>query len=334
MSKKVKKLVSAAAFLLIFAILFSLATYVLRDKRYASNALALYEEPKHSADVLFAGSSHMLNGVFPLEIYNETGIVGLNIGQNAQLLPETYYALQEAFRYQTPELVVLDVYMLYEQKKVSTHTSLHFTLDTMSLGLPKLQAIWDLAEKGQRGEYLLDIITYHTRWKELEGADFRPLRNDLKGCEPIFATFDASWFAPIDRDVTAPLEGVSFEYFEKILALCEKQGVQVLLTALPFAEDERDPLPRQELVNAAMAYAEEKGIPFLHYNYLLEEVGLDPATDFSNIDHLNGQGAVKLSRHLGQYLAEHFDLPDHRTDSAYGQWNEAYRAYVAYLEEN
>lgn len=333
--QSVKNLISAIAFLLIFLVLFSLVTFVVRDKRYANNANALYQEPKDTVDVLYAGSSHMLNAVFPLEIYKDTGIAGLNVGQNGQRLPETYFALQEAFRYQSPELVVLDVYMLYEQKNASSRTSLHFTLDAMRWGWPKIQAALTLAPDGDAAEYLLDIIAYHSRWKELEGSDFRPLGTELKGCEPIFVTFTKNeGYVPPARDETAPLGGVSLEYFEKILALCEENGAEVLLVALPFGTDPKDMVPRQQYMNAAEVYAREHGIPFLNYIYMVDELGLDMKNDFSNMDHLNVPGAIKLSRHLGAYLEANYELPDRRADAAYVEWDTAYGKYVAFLEEN
>ena len=64
--------------------LFAGATQLLRNKDSAGAVRALYEEPRDSLDVVFVGSSHILNGAFPLELWHEYGIVSNNLGQHGQ----------------------------------------------------------------------------------------------------------------------------------------------------------------------------------------------------------------------------------------------------------
>ena len=45
---------------------------------------------------------------------------------------------------------------------------------------------------------------------------------------------------------------------------------------------------------------------------LMDEVGLDGATDFSDDGHLNTSGGTKVANYLGKYLVDHYDLTDVR----------------------
>ena len=47
-------------------------------------------------------------------------------------------------------------------------------------------------------------------------------------------------------------------------------------------------------------------------------------------DHLNLTGARKVTRYLGNYLKENYELPDHREEQSYREWNaEADRFFAA-----
>ena len=61
---------------------------------------------------------------------------------------------------------------------------------------------------------------------------------------------------------------------------------------------------------------------------LTDEIPIDWETDSRDGgDHLNYYGAMKVSSYMSGYLADHYDLPDHRGDSAYSAWDAAYDQY-------
>lgn len=328
--QSVTRALQFAAFLLVFALLFSFVSGILRGKQYTTTRV-LYDEPRHSVDVLFMGSSHMLNAVAPMDLWAEHGIVSLNYAQNGQVLPVTYYALQEALRYQSPRLVVLDIYKVVQDSLIDSKASLHFTLDNMRFGLPKLRAIFDLLPAEDRAEYLVDLLAYHSRWSELTEADFRPQNTFEKGAESLFSTDNREGFAVLPPAETAPPVAVALEYLEKIIALCREEGIELLLIATPFTTPEEDDLNRQQVVNAMAEFAAERDLPFLNFMHELEAMDFSFATDMADMYHVNRGGMEKVTGYLGNYLAVHYDLPDHRSDSAYASWHTDYEDYKAYL---
>ena len=66
--------------------------------------------------------------------------------------------------------------------------------------------------------------------------------------------------------------------------------------------------------------AAEYGVPFIDYNLMYEELGMDFSADMADDGHLNAPGAAKFTSYFGNYLSEHYDIPDHRGEEAYETW--------------
>lgn len=76
---------------------------------------------KDTFDVILAGSSTIMYGIHPLQLYDEFGISSYSLTTAAQRIPLTYYLVKEALREQHPQLVVIDVYYAgYDRLRVST----------------------------------------------------------------------------------------------------------------------------------------------------------------------------------------------------------------------
>lgn len=321
-------------FLLLFLFLFNSAAGILRNKNYAAAAAAFYEEPKNTIDVFLMGSSHMLNAVSPVQLWEQYGIASNNLAQNGQVLPVSYYALQEALRWQKPRLVVLDVYKVVQDSLIDSKASLHYTLDNMRPGLPKLRAVFDLLEPEDRAEYLLDIILYHSRWKELTEEDFQKPDTTEKGAQALFTTAAPyEGWTVLPEGETAPPAQVELEYLEKIVALCRDEGVELLLVAVPFTTPADDDLNRQAAVNAMAGWAAQREVSFVNLMHRTEELGFDFSADMADTYHVNWRGMEKVTAWLGAYLTAHYDLPDRRGEAAYDGWTGTGAAWRAYLEE-
>ena len=117
----------------------------------------------------------------------------------------------------------------------------------------------------------------------------------------------------------APLANYTFsdrnmEYLDKIYSLCKDNGINLVLmkapSVFPHWYDEWD-----KQVND---YADEHGILYLNTINEAENIGIDYTTDtFDYGQHLNVEGAEKLSLYLGEQLVKNFRLTDHRQDESY-----------------
>lgn len=297
-----------------------------------------------NADVLLLGSSHVINDINPAQLYGEYGIAAYNLGGHGSILPATYYELLCALDEFSPQLVVVDCYMMErdyhfvdemtpdftDENRQTSVSQLHLNLDAFRLSRNKYYAVRDLiADPMTRWEFLVPFSLYHNRWSVLEEDDFMagqssPLANRLLGAE---IRTRVSWqIAPHtmgdEEDDTAHL---GEQYLQMLLNLCRERGINVVLTFLPCNSTaaDRQSARRMEAVAAAA------GVPCL--NFLPEDV-VDVRTDYNDEGHLNLLGMSKVTGRLGAFLSEHTELPDRRGDDGWKLWQERYDEYEQMLD--
>ena len=323
-------LVTAA---LLVAALAGLTKVLERKASYAKYAPFFAQE--EDFDVLFMGSSHLLNSVFPMELWKDYGIVSYNFGGHGNQLATTYWVMENALDYTTPKLMVIDCFYLeYEMKTSMNFAQVHLSFDAFPLSRTKIRAAFDLLEddafheswtldmaQRTRLNLLWDFAVYHDRWADLTEDDVDPAVTVEKGAESRIAISTPN--APATVPYGSKLEGetVGVRYLRRMIEDCQARGIHVLLTYLPF------PSTGVDLKNAARVQdiAKEYGVGYIDF---LSLPLLDDATDHYDPDsHLNPSGARKVTDYLGQYIKAHYDIPDRRQDEAYKAWEEDYRAY-------
>ena len=298
-------------------------------------------------DVLFMGTSHVINSVFPMELWKEYGITSYNCGGTSNYLPTTYWVLQNTLDYVTPKVVVIDCLRLAKDEKCPYLARAHYSLDAFPLSRTKINAIRDLmdnpggntaleAEKATNLaqspalELVENFTLYHSRWNELEKDDFSPMTSREKGAETRIDVVQGK-LERIDPALSAEPGHTGEVYLRRMIESCRERGIEVMLTYLPFPASEE----AQQEANRAYAVAEEYGIPYV--NFLEYDDIIDFRTDlYDTYSHVNASGAKKITSWIGGFLREHYSLPDKRNDPAYSYWEEDYREYEAlkndYLE--
>ena len=326
--KTVKRFAGAVCFLLILVLLIDRLTFITRNKNEANLVLPYYDEPENSLDVVFVGSSHIMCGIYPMELYHKYGIAAYDYTSSALVLPQAYYQVVEALKTQTPEVLVLDVSgIIYGNVKVGSPEYVHVQFDNMKWSFNKIAAINDLIEDpSDRLEYYFPLVKFHTRWKELTPRDYERVTGYSKGAYVSEAVLkDVVPCEIMPRDYVVPISEYAEEYLLKILDYCCDQGVQVLLLNIPSNEDET----AQGRYNAVYRIAEEYGLPYLNLLHHLNDIGFDYSTDLTDPSHCNRSGAEKVTSYVGKYLKENYDLPDRREDAAYASvWDAAYEKYA------
>ena len=288
---------------------------------------AFYAETQ-PIDVYFLGTSHVIDGIYPMELWHDYGIVSYNLGNSAETMEATYWTLRLALQKNKPKVAVVDVGYVARAQSISANLPLsHTYLDSVPLSVEKLRAIWSLFPEGSRAEFVFPLAVHHTRWEEfLDGVqkttDCVPC---MRGAELRVGRIAAESFQrTLERDET---DTPGKQALRRIIELCRDEGIEVELIGLPYpAEAER-----QQMMNSVQSIADEYGV---QYHSLFDVEGLvDFYTDFCDgISHLNPDGAVKVTGWLGEMLSESYDLPDRRGDPAYAHWNEALAEYEALYE--
>ena len=69
-------------------------------------------------DVLFFGTSHVIDGIFPMQLWHDYGITSYNFGEHGTPIPTSYWIMRNAVRYHKPKIAALDINSIVEDKKM------------------------------------------------------------------------------------------------------------------------------------------------------------------------------------------------------------------------
>ena len=323
-AKKIKAFVQFVAGALILVMMVLYASKVLERKDAYEKYEAFFRE-ENDFDVLFFGSSNMQLMVNPLQLWSEQGITSYNFGNTSERLPVTYWTIKNALEYTNPKVVVIEVSQYGSDLKYKDMYSVHLAWDRFPLSATKIKAVYDvLSPEDPRHELLFDIILYHDRWKELTEKDFSGYFSKERGYAPnheyiVYERPEYEW-----RIDEAAVETEGVRYLERTVEELQAAGIQVVFVHSPEVNTEE----KQARINAASVTAEKYGVPFIDFT-MMEESVVDYATDMSDTDHVNIQGATKLTHYLGEYLMKNYNLDSHADDEAYADWDADYEQFKA-----
>lgn len=300
--------------------------YVLCDKQDG-----FYSLQKDSLDVVFLGSSNVHCNINPDLIWNDYGFTSYDFTCDSQELGTTYYYLQQMFKTQSPQVVVVDVFAGGDTDSIDD-VSAHFAFDHMKNDLIKIKAIWNRT-KESRLEMYFPIITYHSRWSELTRNDFEYTpynrHNSLNGCFVYMVQNKQDEFKlPESMPSKAELPERTKHWIDLISAETQRNGGKCLFIKTPFSSYDEEWYP---YFDAVEEYCREKDIPFLSLCYMSDAIGLDSETDYADNMHMNWNGQRKMSEFLGRYLQKEYGLSDKRDMKEYAQWDEDYEKMMYYI---
>ncbi|MCR4636565.1 MAG: hypothetical protein K5754_10035 [Butyrivibrio sp.] len=329
-------IVKAIALLAIAAVVMQ-AVFKVVQRKESYEKYADFFDVADQIDVLYLGSSHVINGVNPVQIFEQYGYTGYNMGGHGSVMPATYWELMIALQYCDPKVVFVDTYMLeknYQYIDVMDENAtaddlntsveqLHLNMDCWPYSSVKKAAIEDLIyDKELHQDFLFDFELYHERWTELDKNDFLRLkgtgdRNLLMGGEK--RTLVHGTYTLEERTEGLQEETVSMQYLRKIIEECQSRGIVVVTMLLPLAQ-----LQSQDMAVAATTeqISAEYGIPCL--NMIQDTSIVNLYTDLNDAGHLNVGGMNRVSSYLGKWLNDNESgiLTDHRGDSAYSRWTD------------
>lgn len=291
-----------------------------------------YKMKENSIDVLFFGSSLIVNSMIPQEFYNEYGITSYNLGSEQQSIFLSYYWLKEALRFQKPKVVVLDLYYLtdmHPENVINTTEPLtRKCLDPMRFSEVKKEAVEALCKldpSQSELSYYLTNLRFHTRWELLEESD---LNRNLSGYSRLkgYSPLTEVWKLPFDTYEPEKKKGrivypfVMQDYLEKTVDLCKENGIELVLIDLPRRKMKMDDARN----NTQSTFAKEHGVTY--YNLCSKEhydkIGTELPWEYT-INHQNLWGAIKTSRYLGKLLKKDFNL-EPKKDAQYERTKDYY----------
>ncbi|MCD7753083.1 MAG: hypothetical protein LUH41_00820 [Clostridiales bacterium] len=303
-------------FCLILVLLLNLLWAVFRPKnntqaagQYYADAHGFLAEPEDSIDVFFLGDSMTYSAYTPMEMWEEQGFTSYVCAIGSGRMNYAYELLCEIVECQSPRVVVIEAHVATRATPAKLAELTEATL-------------W------------FPIFRYHDRWKSLTLNDFTsPVEYTNRKTDKGFrmnhkvGAADAEGYME-ETEESADVALISRFYLLRCKALCEANGIDLIVVATPSTVNWD-----YQKHNAMEQMAQSYGIDFLDLDLLTDEIGIDWGTDSRDGgDHLNYNGASKVSAYISGYLADRYDLPDHREDGAYAAWNDDLEAYRKELE--
>lgn len=326
-----KKILITASVLVICAVLLACLQALLvpkyMDKSKEGNLVSEYYANAGNNDVMFIGDCEVYENFSPITLWEEYGITSYIRGSAQQLIWQSYYLMEETFRYETPKVMVFNVLsMKYDTpqstgKQSEREAYNRMTLDGMRWSSSKWNSIKaSMTEEEKKWEaqysYLFPLLRFHDRWSQLTEDDFtywfsRPQVSDngylmQTGVKPL------GDITPEKPLVDYRLGENSWYYLDKMVQLCKEKGTQLVLIKAPALSPYWWPQWDEQVA----AYAEENDLLYINMLEHQEEMGIDWSTDTYDAGlHLNVYGAEKAARWFGKVLQEQCGVSDRRGDS-------------------
>ncbi len=291
--------------------------------------------PADDVDIAFFGPSTTPSGISTMTIFGEYGIRAQNLGSNSQGTFSSYLMMREFMRSHAAKVFLLDMRLLFQPSDV---IDFRLVADGLPLSLNTISAVRNVDKTGGKDSkisYIVPLVKHHNAWKHLSKRGLQPfvqadipnyyygsllavnsMRPDL--VQPSFRKSFQGW-TDTGIQLRKP-DAVRYEYLLKIGELCRENNIPLVLYITPAAGGGWTP----EMHNTIQKAANEMDVPFIdfHMRNVFIDSGHDFMKDHTDPGHLNLFGAEKISRYIGRYLRDNFDLPDHRGDPKYAYMND------------
>ena len=336
-------IVFICVFVLIFYALNALMQPVWRDSWNNYDTIhGFYKEPENTIEVLFLGTSTVINGYIPMELYEHYGICAYNLATEAQSTLVSYYWLQEAYRLHSDSLKVV---VANPSSPGAVHQDGYFrkAVDAMHLSSVKYNAVKDhVKDVDETISYLVPLLSYHDRWKSLEQEDFEKFGYKPNVYSRGYNLVTSRYMDSLPYDalsipeyyVDASVEKqfideVEREYMKKMGDFCQEHDIQLVWVRTPGNAWSIN------FHNSVAAWMEENEQKFYDMNYvpILDELEYNFALDNMDMWHENYWGAQKITNWIGNYLSTTCDVTDVRGDARYAFMENELKAYHANVRD-
>lgn len=342
MKSVLKKTLSILVFLLVLlgglVLLYRIFSWKDTSGDYFSSVNQAYSLNDHIVDVAFFGPSVTYSSYNPAIFWEQEGISSFNAAVSGQDRNASIYYVKEFLKRQSPKLILLSSSYFYTDY-YAVQGNLYRNALSLAPSINSLQMQRKvvpnntLPTEQRLLDYYLRWPIVHSRYRELNKGDFVSV-NGNDACLGFVYDYD-TWYQEsfseyaTDLSDSIPIDPQVMQWINDLKALGDENGFTLLFVTTPsdFYPGER------YVINGCYEYLDEIGIPHLDLNQALAEMEFVIPLDMVDAIHANITGATKISAFVASYLAEHYDLPDHRSDKGYEIYEQCLASYRHHLFE-
>lgn len=298
-----RNLLKCAGFLLGLVILLITISFFFKrkDGLYVYDSLSvsvktadIKAEPDNSLDVLFFGDSESYAAFCPQHLYSKYGYTSYVCGTAAQKICDTYAILKGAFETQSPKVIVLETNCMFrdlKSKEENPDLVMNYLTDTLPVFAN--HASWKKAARK-----LLPKSRDERRRKQ-KGFIVRKNVIPYKGGKYMKKTKKKK---TVKKDISS--------YLEQIITLCEANQAELLLVSTPSPKNWN-----YKKHNGVKEWADSHSVDYIDLN-LDKGIKMNWKKDTKDGgDHLNLNGAKKVTSFMGEYFRANYPLEDKRDES-------------------
>lgn len=336
-SNRAKKIISVLSLFIMLAICFNIIGYVLEPSSYAlyfNHDLEEIEKTGSEVDLAFVGASRVYRSFVP-EVFEENlGVKNVvNAGSSSQPIEASYYQTKELIDRFHPKEIILGV--TWDELLVTDDSNVQGGLIVYDRlhGLNKWEFALSYFAPGD-WLYLLDAyrfrenldlqdpLKYISEKEEIVQRDYESPKagNEYYADTGFVYSYRTYTQGNIEKKVEekifrkSQMDEKKVRYLNKIVKLCKDNDVRLQLvsgiTSMMRIYESRG---YQEAVDFYNNYAKENGIVYYNLNYLKGREKIFPDSVMHDDNHLNGEGAEKLSELYAEILKKDMNGEDTST---------------------
>lgn len=332
MTSHIKNVIKIGLFLLLCGVILCKLTWLFRSNQYLGRANIVGIHNEGPLDVVFVGASGVQNFYIPARAWNERGIASYCYcaeGIRANLAKEY---LKDIRRTHDPVLYVVDLSTYETTARELDEGGLRNWTDSMPpLSLIRIEGLYRYLKQHDIGDldvpsFYFDLIRYHSNtdslklWYNWLYLNTKNVWGPSKGFIPLLG--HVAFEPAVVSDGRTDIDKIDIGDLCDLLDYCDTHKLSVLFTFNPTGREDH------EIRNTMGDYIQNRGYDYLDLHRCCEDMGLDYETDYANGGHVNYLGAVKYTDYMIRYITDHYNLPDHRGEEGYKEWDDEYSQYL------
>lgn len=275
-----------------------------------------YKQDQNSVDVLILGNSHANAGLDQEAMSAKLHSNIVSLATRGQNIYQTYYCALEAYKYQTPEVLIIENFLFYERltmeafidqdPTINDYMKRYLSFEGKKIGQVKIEESQAFF-KGSLIENMFPVIKKHERWTDVDKIKERLYSNKKqvrqKGTTVLSLNSAKKYKTKdkfdLNKYVIHPEERNALQ---QIVDLAIEKGTKkIILLTIPFYKDYRDKIDYKSLDIPLKKFSDNNSnVTYIDLNNVYPNLD---RTYFSNDpvgfnQHLNYKGAIVVSNYL------------------------------------
>lgn len=319
-----RRILYAVAFVLCIVIVNTVLGFALIKPGLTRIMLHELDEGDYQCVVL--GTSHGSYGIDADTVSETSGKKTMNLCIGGEYMQDSYYLLKRAIRKnQNLDTVVLDVDYQYLVNVPKDSVSANFIYNAYPLSTDKLSYFTDKVMRMEYRATLFPWMDYRDRYCQIIKTVKTKRKSAYRACLASTVemdpsdTYEGKGFISRNRNCTtktdtlrnitwdeSKVDADSIRYFRKIVKLCKKKNIKVVMTTVPVTPEKiaTSQETYDEIHNYIQSLADASDCQYIDFNRTATDEFTPKSEDYWDYDgHMYGDSAKRFSKIYGEYIS-------------------------------